>query len=100
MSAEDRAPTPCTGWAREAGDRNETRAWSPFLAAPATLLQSIPGAGPVMIATLLVEPPEIGALDRRQIARLIEVAPIAKDRGTRQGRRLMCGGRGAVQAPL
>jgi transposase len=70
------------------------------LAAPAMLLQSMPGVGPVLTATLLAELPELGTLDRRQIASLVGVAPIAKDSGTKQGRRLIRGGRGAVRAPL
>ena len=71
-----------------AGDRD--------LAATATLLQSMPGVGPVLVATLLAQLPELGKLDRRQIASLVGVAPIAKDSGTRQGRRPIRGGRAAV----
>jgi transposase len=75
-----------------AGDRD--------LAATATLLQSMPGVGPVLVATLLAQLPELGTLDRRQIASLVGVAPIAQDSGTRQGRRPIRGGRAAVRAPL
>jgi transposase len=70
------------------------------LATTAALLQSMPGVGPVLVATLLAELPELGALDRRQIASLVGVAPIAHDSGTRQGRRPIRGGRGGVRAPL
>jgi transposase len=70
------------------------------LATAAALLQSMPGVGPVLVATLLAELPELGALDRRQIASLVGVAPIAHDSGTRQGRRPIRGGRGVVRAPL
>jgi transposase len=70
------------------------------LAAAATLLQSMPGIGPVLVATLLAELPELGSLDRRQIASLVGVAPIAQDSGARQGRRPIRGGRGGVRAPL
>jgi transposase len=75
-----------------AGDRD--------LAAPATLLRSMPGVGPVLVATLRAELPELGTLDRRQITRLVGVAPIAKDSGARQGRRPIRGGRSGVRAPL
>jgi transposase len=75
-----------------AGDRD--------LAATATLLQSMPGVGPMLVATLLAQLPELGTLDRRQIASLVGVAPIAKDSGSRQGRRAIRGGRGVVRAPL
>ena len=47
-------------------------------ASAAALLQSMPGVGPVLVATLLAELPELGTLDRRQIASLVGVAPIAK----------------------
>jgi transposase len=70
------------------------------LAATATLLQTMPGVGPMLVATLLAQLPELGSLDRRQIASLVGVAPIARDSGTRQGRRPIRGGRGAVRAPL
>ena len=70
------------------------------LAATAALLQSMPGVGPVLVATLLAELPELGTLDRRQIASLVGVAPVARDSGTRHGRRPIRGGRGAVRAPL
>lgn len=70
------------------------------LAAAAAVLQSMPGGGPVLVATLLAELPELGTLDRRQIASLVGVAPVARDSGTRQGRRPIRGGRGAVRASL
>jgi transposase len=70
------------------------------LAATATLLQTMPGVGPMLVATLLTQLPELGTLDRRQIASLVGVAPIAHDSGARQGRRGVRGGRGAVRAPL
>lgn len=63
------------------------------LADAAALLQSMPGVGPVLVATLLADLPELGTLDRRQIASLVGVAPIARDSGTRQGRRPIRGGR-------
>lgn len=70
------------------------------LAASATLLQTMPGVGPMLVATLLAQLPELGTLARRQIASLVGVAPVARDSGTRQGRRPIRGGRGAVRAPL
>jgi transposase len=70
------------------------------LADTAALLQSMPGVGPVLVATLLAELPELGTLDRRQIASLVGVAPVARDSGTRQGRRPIRGGRRQVRPPL
>jgi transposase len=53
-----------------------------------------------MVATRRAELPELGSLERRQIAGLVGVAPIAQDSGTRHGRRPIRGGRAAVRAPL
>jgi len=64
------------------------------------LLQSVPGVGPVLSMTLLVELPELGTLDRRQIASLVGVAPLNRDSGTLRGRRTVWGGRARVRAVL
>jgi transposase len=64
------------------------------------LLSSMPGVGPILAATLLAELPELGTLDRRQIASLVGGAPIAKDSGTRHGRRPIRGGRKEVRTVL
>jgi transposase len=64
------------------------------------LLTSMPGVGPILAATLLAELPELGALDRRQIASLVGVAPIAKDSGLKHGRRPIRGGRKEVRTVL
>ena len=56
----------------------QTIAADSALASAAALLQSMPGVGPVLVATLLAELPELGTLDRRQIASLVGVAPIAR----------------------
>ena len=71
----------------------ETIASGPELRAKAALLKSTPGAGPVLLATLLAELPELGSLDRRQIASLVGLAPIARDSGLMRGRRVIQGGR-------
>jgi transposase len=70
------------------------------LAKTYALLTSMPGVGPVLAATLLAELPELGTLDRRQIASLAGVAPIAKDSGLKHGRRPIRGGRKQVRTVL
>jgi transposase len=70
------------------------------LAADFALLMSMPGCGPVLAATLLAELPELGTLDRRKIAALAGLAPIAKDSGLRERRRVIQGGRGQVRNAL
>lgn len=57
------------------------------------LLQSAPGVGPVLSLTLLADLPELGRLSRREIAKLVGVAPLSRDSGTLRGRRFVQGGR-------
>ena len=61
------------------------------------LLQSAPGVGPVVAATLLAELPELGQLTRREIALLAGLAPLADDSGRAKHRRRIWGGRASVR---
>jgi transposase len=63
-----------------------------------TLLDSVKGVGPVTILTLTAALPELGRLGRRQIAKLVGVAPLADDSGPRKGKRRIWGGRADVRA--
>ena len=72
----------------------------PALAADAALLTSMPGCGPILAATLIAELPELGSLDRRKVAALAGLAPVAKDSGLREHRRVIKGGRGQVRNAL
>jgi transposase len=73
---------------------------SPLWRVQDQLLQSVPGVGPTLARTLLGAVPELGRLDRRQIAALVGVAPLARDSGTLHGRRTCWGGRPAVRTVL
>jgi len=73
---------------------------SPLWRTQEQLLRSVPGVGPVLSSTLLVELPELGTLDRKQIASLVGVAPLNRDSGTFRGRRTVWGGRTRVRAAL
>src|SRR5574339_10979 len=64
------------------------------------LLDSVKGVGPVTIMTLTSVLPELGRLQRRQIAKLVGVAPLADDSGQRRGARRIWGGRADVRAVL
>lgn len=64
------------------------------------LLQSVPGVGRVVSLTLLAELPELGRLNRKEIAKLVGVAPLARDSGTMRGKRIVYGGRASVRAAL
>jgi len=66
----------------------------------AALLKSVPGIGPATIGVLLAELPELGELNRQQIARLVGVAPTNRDSGTMRGKRTTGGGRTHVRTAL
>ena len=57
------------------------------------LLRSTPGVGPVLSMTLLSNLPELGALNRGEIAALVGVAPFNRDSGALRGKRTVWGGR-------
>jgi len=64
------------------------------------LLRSVPGVGPGTSRTLLVDLPELGTLNRKQIAALVGVAPFNRDSGKLRGRRAIWGGRASVRSML
>lgn len=64
------------------------------------LLRTVPGVGPVLSLTLLAQLPELGHLNRREIAKLVGVAPFNWDSGQWRGSRHIWGGRAAVRSPL
>lgn len=63
-------------------------------------LNSIKGIGPTLKASLLAQLPELGYLDRRQIAKLVGVAPINCDSGKFRGQRFIQGGRASLRSVL
>lgn len=82
------------------GDLGHLIERSPVWRATDDLLRSVPGVGPVLSRTLLGELPELGQLNRKQIAALVGVAPLARDSGTLRGKRLVWGGRAPVRTVL
>ena len=64
------------------------------------ILQSTKGLGPVAVSTFVAELPELGTLNRGQIAKLVGVAPINRDSGKSTGRRRTFGGRSYVRRVL
>jgi len=63
-------------------------------------LESVPGIGETTASLLVTELPELGRLNRRQIAALVGVAPINRDSGTHRGKRMTGGGRCHLRARL
>jgi transposase len=64
------------------------------------LLDTVKGVGPVTFMTLQACLPELGQLERREIAKLVGVAPLSADSGGRHGKRRIWGGRGDIRAVL
>ena len=73
---------------------------SPLWCAKLDLLTSVPGVGDIVARTLLAELPELGSVDRRQIAALAGVAPFSRDSGRKKGKRFVRAGRVQVRAPV
>lgn len=73
---------------------------SPTWQVTTDLLRGVPGVGPALTNTLMAELPELGNLNRKQIAALVGVAPLNRDSGTLRGKRTVWGGRAPVRAAL
>jgi transposase len=73
---------------------------SPVWRVREALLTSVPGVGATTARTLLAELPELGSLDRRQIASLAGLAPWTRQSGKWKGKSFIGGGRGKVRAVL
>jgi len=73
---------------------------SPIWSHKQALLRTVPGMGPVTSATFVAELPELGVLNRQEIASLVGVAPVNHDSGKLRGKRRVCAGRGPVRRTL
>ena len=86
--------------ARLDDDRDDLIQQSPVWRAREDRLQSVPGIGPVMSRTVWAELPELGLLNRKQIAALVGVAPFNRASGRLRGHRTIWGGRAPVRTAL
>lgn len=73
---------------------------NPAHARKVEILDSVKGFGPVVVSTFLAELPELGELNRGQIAKLVGVAPMNRDSGKKSGQRRTLGGRSYVRRVL
>ena len=64
------------------------------------IFDSVKGMGPVIASTFLAELPELGELNRGEIAKLVGVAPMNRDSGKKSGKRRTMGGRSYVRRVL
>lgn len=81
-------------------DLNNSIKRSPVWCEKDEIIQSVPGVGPVLSTTLLAELPELGTLNRKEIAALVGIAPFNCDSGAFKGKRRIWGGRASVRAVL
>lgn len=82
------------------GDISDQVRGSPAWAEKEDLLESVPGIGPTIARTLIAELPELGSLDRRQIAALAGLAPWTRQSGQWRGKSFIGGGRASVRRVL
>jgi transposase len=73
---------------------------TPSLKEKRELLQSVPGVGKVLSATLVAQLPELGVCNRKEIAALVGLAPFNHDSGRKRGKRMIRGGRSFVRNVL
>jgi transposase len=81
-------------------DMDDAVRGSPVWREKEDLLQSVPGVGPAISRTLIAEMPELGRLDRKQIAALAGLAPYTRQSGQWRGKSFIGGGRTAVRTAL
>ena len=81
-------------------DLNDFIRRSPLYLAKDQLLQTVPGVGALTSLSLIAWLPELGVLNRKQIAALVGVAPFNRDSGQMRGRRTVWGGRKQLRPTL
>ena len=79
---------------------DDTVRGSPLWREKEDLLASVPGVGPAIARTLIAELPELGTLDRRQVAALAGLAPFTQQSGRWRGKECISGGRATVRAAV
>jgi len=79
---------------------DDTLRSSPIWREQEDLLASVPGVGSITTRTLLAEVPELGTLDRRQIASLVGLAPFTRQSGQWRGKSFIAGGRANVRSVI
>jgi transposase len=82
------------------GDIDDAMRGSAIWQAKEALLTSVPGIGKTIARTLIGELPELGRLDRKEIAALVGLAPFTRQSGNWRGKSFIGGGRAAVRSAL
>ena len=81
-------------------DLDDTVRGSPAWREKEDLLASVPGVGPTIARTLIADLPELGRLNRKEIAALAGLAPFTRQSGQWHGRSFIGGGRAPVRTAL
>ncbi|WP_330469363.1 IS110 family transposase [Xanthomonas nasturtii] len=87
-------------WQKELAELDARIAQQVAARAELEVLVQVKGVGPVLVATLAAQLPELGRLTGKAIAKLVGVAPLARDSGTLRGARSIWGGRACVRQVL
>lgn len=82
------------------GEIDDSVRGSPAWREKEDLLASVPGIGPIIARTLIAELPELGRLNRKEIAALAGLAPFTRQSGQWHGKSFIGGGRTAVRTVL
>ncbi len=82
------------------GDIDQAVRASPIWRRNEDLLQSVPGVGKIVSRTLMAELPELGTLNRRQVASLAGLAPFTQTSGRWRGKSFTSGGRASVRSVI
>jgi transposase len=82
------------------GDIDDAVRGSPAWREKEDLLASVPGVGPMIARTMIADLPELGTLNRKQIAALAGLAPYTRQSGQWRGRSFIGGGRASVRTAL
>ncbi len=79
---------------------DDTIKQSPMWLVKEQLYQTVPGIGPTTARTILAQVPELGQMNRKEIAALVGLAPFTRESGKWKGKRFIRGGRSEVRSAL
>ena len=97
---QQQARTAVRHWQKMLGEVDARIAGQIAAQSDLAVLRQVTGVGPVLLATLAAQLPELGRVDGKAIAKLVGVAPLARDSGSMRGARSIWGGRASVRQAL
>ena len=97
---QQQARTAVRHWQKMLGEVDARIAGQIAAQSDLAVLRQVTGVGLVLLATLAAQLPELGRVDGKAIAKLVGVAPLARDSGSMRGARSIWGGRASVRQAL